>query len=135
MSKQTVGGHIEGISEAILAQLSALYEVRLTRDAFLSPEIVAVLSEITSRINRELCVLIARDGTVRDVSVGHFNRVSMPQLRTVRSQTRLCGVRCIHTHPACSRMWTSARYGAPNSTPWRPSAYRMAWRWISLPRF
>ena len=112
MSKQTVGGHIEGISEAILAQLSALYEVRLTRDAFLSPEIVAVLSEITSRINRELCVLIARDGTVRDVSVGHFNRVSMPQLRTVRSQTRLCGVRCIHTHPNASGMLSDVDLGS-----------------------
>ena len=112
MAKHIVGGHTEGVSDAILTQLLALYDMRLTRDSFLSHEIVRILSAITTRINRELCVLIARDGTVRDVSIGHFNRVSMPQLRTMRSQTRLCGVRCIHTHPNASGMLSDVDLGS-----------------------
>ena len=34
-----------------------------------------------------------------DVSIGDVGQVSLPYMRMRRSQSRLNGIRCIHTHP------------------------------------
>ena len=54
----------------------------------------------SGEINREISVYISRDGSIVDVSVGDSAKVSMPSMRLVRNEDRLCGVRCIHTHPS-----------------------------------
>lgn len=99
---EKVNGNTMGLSQALLAQIQTLYAHRMGRDVFATPELLADMARYTQACKREISVLVARDGTVRDVSVGHFNRVSMPQLRTMRSLARLCGIRCIHTHPGTS---------------------------------
>ena len=99
---EKVNGNTMGLSQALLAQIQTLYAHRMGRDVFATPELLADMARYTQTCKREISVLVARDGTVRDVSVGHFNRVSMPQLRTMRSLARLCGIRCIHTHPGTS---------------------------------
>lgn len=79
-----------------------LYDYREMRGNFAGVVLLQQLASFTEATNREISVLIARDGMVLDVSVGHFDRVSMPELRTIRSKTRLSGLRCIHTHPNAS---------------------------------
>ena len=58
------------------------------------------LCACSGEINREISVYISRDGSIVDVSVGDSAKVSMPSMRLVRNEDRLCGVRCIHTHPS-----------------------------------
>ena len=96
---QVVNGNTVGISRQTLQRLQNLYGHVMQKREFISAELTSELCELTSIIGREISVLIERKGTVCDVSVGHFNRVSMPELTTRRSTERLCGIRCIHTHP------------------------------------
>ncbi|MBE5780882.1 MAG: GTPase HflX [Clostridiales bacterium] len=71
----------------------------MQRDVFINRELADELARITALLGREISVLIERNGSICDVSIGHFNRVSMPELTTRRNTDRLCGIRCIHTHP------------------------------------
>ncbi len=96
---ENINGNTVGLPHALINEMKELYELRMPRGVFISVELCQRLAYYTSLINREVSVLIARDGMILDVSVGHFNRVSMPELRTIRSKTRLSGLRCIHTHP------------------------------------
>lgn len=94
-----VNGNTEGIRDIVMERLGALYDMRMGQNEFASHELVAELCSLTGLIAREISVYIARDGSVADVSVGDASKVDMPSMRLVRNADRLCGVRCIHTHP------------------------------------
>jgi len=86
-----VNGNTANIRDSIKKRLEALYEMRQPRDAFLDEALAFELIEISHAIKREIAVL--------DVSVGDAATVAFPRLSTLRRETRLSGVRCIHTHP------------------------------------
>lgn len=94
-----VNGNTEGIRGSLLERIAALYELRMAGDEFASHQLVAEISTLTGILGREISVYIARDGSVADVSVGDSGKVDMPDIRLVRNTDRLCGVRCLHTHP------------------------------------
>ncbi len=94
-----VNGNIEGIRNTLLERIAALYEMRMEADVFASFELLSAIAEFTAAIGREISVYLSRDGRVVDVSIGDSGKVSMPNMRLVRNADRLCGVRCIHTHP------------------------------------
>lgn len=94
-----VNGNVEGIRNTLLERIAALYQMRMEADEFASFELLQAMAEFSGAISRELSVYIARDGRVVDVSIGDSGKVSMPNMRLVRNADRLCGVRCIHTHP------------------------------------
>lgn len=94
-----VNGNVEGIRNTLLERIAALYEMRMEANIFASFELLEAMAEYTGAIGRELSVYIGRDGRVTDVSIGDSGKVSMPNMRLVRNEDRLCGVRCIHTHP------------------------------------
>ena len=94
-----IHGNIQGISHQTLEQMREMYHAEGTKGEVLSAALMEQMAFFTEKTGREISVLIARDGSIKDVSLGHFNRVSMPMLRTMRSIYRLCGIRCIHTHP------------------------------------
>ncbi|MBR3299507.1 MAG: GTPase HflX [Clostridia bacterium] len=71
----------------------------MDQSEFASIELINALSTLTGEIDREISVYIARNGSIVDVSVGDSSKVSLPNMRLVRNEDRLCGVRCIHTHP------------------------------------
>lgn len=84
----------------MLDRLKSLYDFKQGLDEFASFELLSELCACSGEINRELSVYISRDGSIVDVSVGDSAKVSMPSMRLVRNEDRLCGVRCIHTHPS-----------------------------------
>ena len=94
-----VNGNIEGIRNSLLERIAALYDMRMEADVFASFELIGAMAEFTGAIGRELSVYLARDGRVVDISIGDSGKVSMPSMRLVRNEDRLCGVRCVHTHP------------------------------------
>ena len=93
-------GNLTGIKSAMLDRLKSLYDFKQGLDEFASFELLSELCACSGEINRELSVYISRDGGIVDVSVGDSAKVSMPSMRLVRNEDRLCGVRCIHTHPS-----------------------------------
>ena len=98
--KKQVNGNTEGIRNTVLERIAALYDIKMEAATFASHELVNELAALTGIIRREISVYIARDGAVEDVSVGDSSKVSMPNMRLVRNVDRLCGVRCLHTHPS-----------------------------------
>lgn len=93
-------GNLTGIKSAMLDRLKSLYDFKQGLDEFASFELLSELCVCSGEINREISVYISRDGSIVDVSVGDSAKVSMPSMRLVRNEDRLCGVRCIHTHPS-----------------------------------
>ena len=93
-------GNLTGIKSAMLDRLKSLYDFKQGLDEFASFELLSELCACSGEINREISVYISRDGSIVDVSVGDSAKVSMPSMRLVRNEDRLCGVRCIHTHPS-----------------------------------
>lgn len=93
-------GNLTGIKSAMLDRLKSLYDFKQGLDEFASFELLSELRACSGEINREISVYISRDGSIVDVSVGDSAKVSMPSMRLVRNEDRLCGVRCIHTHPS-----------------------------------
>lgn len=94
---KTVNGSIQGIRSALLERMAELYDI--VADGFAPGELLERLAEYTGILGREVSVYLSRDGRVVDVSIGDSMTVSMPEMRLVRNEDRLCGVRCIHTHP------------------------------------
>lgn len=96
---QQINGNIEGIRNSLLEQIRDLYQLRMEADTFASFALLSAMAGFTGQIGREMSVYLARDGRVVDISIGDSGKVSMPNVRLVRNEDRLCGVRCIHTHP------------------------------------
>lgn len=94
-----INGNLSGIRSALLDEIAGLYEIHLNDEEYASKDLLTLMADYTGRIGRELSVYIARNGTIVDVSIGDSKTVSMPSMRLVRNEDRLCGVRCIHTHP------------------------------------
>ncbi|MDL2224700.1 GTPase HflX [Eubacteriales bacterium OttesenSCG-928-M02] len=110
-----VHGNTMGVSRILMEEIQALYEYKLNRDEFLDLALANDMARITHQLGREISVLIERNGSIADVSIGHFNRVSMPELTTRRNTDRLCGIRCIHTHPNGNGMLSGTDLGTLTS--------------------
>lgn len=94
-----LNGNLNGIKKTLIDRIASIYDIRMMQYEYASYELLSLLCECTGEIGREISVYIARDGSIVDVSVGDSSKVSMPDMRLVRNEDRLCGVRCIHTHP------------------------------------
>ena len=110
-----INGNILGIRDSILDEMQNIYCFSQTTGIFLSKELTENLAFFTERIGREISVYISRGGEIVDVSIGDATTVSMPEMRLVRNIDRLCGVRCVHTHPNGSGYLSDVDLGTLNS--------------------
>lgn len=92
-----ISGNTEGIKDIILAKLEDIYSVKVPRDEVFNMEIVDIISQVTSEIEREISVAIDRKGNVIDVAIGDSTTVQIPIIDI--KEKRLSAVRVIHTHP------------------------------------
>ena len=113
--EKKINGNIAGIRDTLLAEMQILYEMEQPTGMFLTRELAEQLADFTGRIGREISVYISRGGLIADVSIGDASTVSMPNMRLVRNIDRLCGVRCIHTHPNGSGYLSDVDLGTLNS--------------------
>ena len=110
MDEKIIHGNIDGISNSMLAEMKDMYDFSLPRDVFISEELAQEMAKYCSLINREISVLISRNGTIRNISIGEFDRAEFPKLSDKRSDQRLSGIRCIHTHPKGSGALSKVDY-------------------------
>ena len=95
-----VHGNTNGIRRSLIEQLQNIYDMETERKQFCSVEILEKLASFTHATGREAMVYIDRAGRVLTVAVGEHDRVKLQALRIRRSDERLSGIRCIHTHPS-----------------------------------
>lgn len=104
-------GNTSGIKRVTLDILESLCET-YDKHLFIDREALSTLTQITAKINRELCVFISRNGIILSVGIGDASTVALQNINLKRSETKFTGVRCIHTHPSgsgrLSEMDTSA---------------------------
>ncbi|MEG2216466.1 MAG: GTPase HflX [Clostridia bacterium] len=112
--KKEINGNTSGIRETVLAELNTVYDLPMPTDTFLTAEVMDVLVRCTTLINREILIYVSRAGNIEDVRIGDDSTVAMAEMRLVRNSDRLCGVRCIHTHPNGSGMLSEVDMGSLN---------------------
>jgi len=86
--------------------------MEMDRKEFCTPEILGALADFTGATGREAMAYVDRSGRVVSVAVGEQDRVKLPVLRSRRSEERLNGIRCIHTHPGADSSLSEADIGA-----------------------
>lgn len=104
----TVHGNIAGISRYHLQQLDELNQNIIPRHLVCDSETACALSSLTAAISREILLYVDRRGNVLYVAVGDSDTVAMVDISKRRSQERLSGIRCIHTHPKSSGQLSDA---------------------------
>lgn len=92
-----IKGNVDGIKDFILKELDSIYDITVTKNRVIEPEIIALIASISSRINREINVAIDRRGNIVEISIGDSSSVQLPLLNI--QEKRLSGIRVIHTHP------------------------------------
>lgn len=92
-------GNISAVRAALLDRLKAFVENTYSPGSFLPEEIVAMMTEATCETNKEIAVFLDRRNRVAAIAVGDDRSVPLPELEGRRSQLRLSGIRCLHTHP------------------------------------
>lgn len=92
-----IKGNVDGIKDFILKELDSIYDITVTKNRVIEPEIIALIASISSRINREINVAIVRRGNIVEISIGDSSSVQLPLLNV--QEKRLSGIRVIHTHP------------------------------------
>ena len=90
-------GNVEGIRNTLLDSLESIYEIRVDKGVLVTLEIVNLISDISSRIDREISVAIDRKGKVTNVAIGDSSTVEVPLINI--KEKKLSGIRVIHTHP------------------------------------
>lgn len=90
-------GNIEGIRNSVLNELEKIYNIEVPKTNIVTFEIINLLSEISSFIDREISVAVNRKGKVISVSIGDSSTVEMPIIETYDKS--LSSIKVIHTHP------------------------------------
>ncbi|MBQ1614718.1 MAG: GTPase HflX, partial [Selenomonas sp.] len=96
-----VNGDLANIKTYILEKLQALYDLRVPIGQLSTRELNESMLAITADTDREVAVYLNRQGKVVQVSLGDTATVDLPEFKQkTRSELRLSGIRCIHTHPS-----------------------------------
>ncbi|WP_405738353.1 GTPase HflX [Anaerovibrio slackiae] len=104
-----IHGELKNIKKSVLESLEGLYELAVPAGQLVTREISELMLAVTAELQREVAVYINRQGKVLQVSVGDDATVDLPEIRQRKSENRLSGVRCVHTHPS-----SDTRLSAPD---------------------
>lgn len=90
-------GNTEGVKNFMLEKLEQIYDTKVPKDSICNEELIQIICEATTYLNREVSVAVNRKGSVVAVAIGDSTTVEMPEIDV--KEKKLCGVRIIHTHP------------------------------------
>ncbi|HEY4564748.1 MAG TPA: GTPase HflX [Thermoanaerobaculia bacterium] len=94
-----INGDIRGIKASEIRALERTYRRRVDARQVVSAELARHLTETSRRLNRQVGVLLGRDGNVRNVIVGDAHSLTLPDIGRLRGGVgRFRGLRLVHTH-------------------------------------
>ena len=102
-----VSGNIKGIKNTIIAELESLYDITVPGTQLVSIELLNKMHYLTDLCKREIVIYLNRRGRVLEVALGDKHTATLPAADTRRSELRLSGIRCLHTHPEASSSLSS----------------------------
>ncbi len=92
-----LSGNTQGLKASQLHRLEKLAKRRSRSEEAVTPELARALTELSTEIQRQIGVLLERNGQVHAVVVGDARSIFLPELPR-RGRDRLCGLRLVHTH-------------------------------------
>ncbi|MDR2634908.1 MAG: hypothetical protein LBC13_02890, partial [Clostridiales bacterium] len=93
-----INGNTEGIKKSVLEDLEKLH-TSYDKDLFIDRKVLRFICALSTKINREICLLISRAGAVVYIGIGDNISVPVQDISLRRAENRFSGVRCVHTHP------------------------------------
>jgi GTP-binding protein HflX len=94
-----IEGNIQGLKASQVHRIEKLYNRRIPPREIVTQEFARQMTEMSREINRQIGVLVNRNGYVEYVVVGTAQGIVLPDLKRVRiSVDRFRGLRCVHTH-------------------------------------
>jgi GTP-binding protein HflX len=94
-----IEGNVQGLKQNQIQRLEKLYKRRIPPREIITQEFARQLTELSHEINRQVGVLVNRNGYVEHVVVGNARSIVWPDLKRVRiGAERFRGLRCLHTH-------------------------------------
>jgi GTP-binding protein HflX len=98
-TRDELSGNTAGLKASHSRRLLATYRRRVQQRELVSAELARHLTEVSREIGRQVGVLLNRRGEVEQVIVGDARQLVLPDIGRARAgQTRLRGLRLIHTH-------------------------------------
>ena len=83
-----------------ITKLEKLYRNKVPANQIINIELAEAVSEISNEINKEIALIINRRGQIINITIGDAEMIQLPKFKNIREgKARLCGLRCIHTHP------------------------------------
>ena len=92
-----ISGNKNGIKDYILQELSEIKSFKMEKGKILEKELIKKISKISADINKEISILVDRNGKILDIMIGDNESAQIPNIEI--KEKRLSGVRIIHTHP------------------------------------
>jgi GTP-binding protein HflX len=87
------------LKTSVVRALERTFRRRVPPEQVVSPELARHLTEISREINRQVGVLLSRDGAVKNVIVGDAHSLTLPDIGRLRGGVgRFRGLRLVHTH-------------------------------------
>ena len=94
-----IQGNLAGLKSSQLQALERIYRRRIPADELISSELARYLTERSRELNRQIGIILDRQGTVLHVIVGDDREIVIPDLSGYGlGRSGLRGARCIHTH-------------------------------------
>ncbi|MEJ2183864.1 MAG: GTPase HflX [Nitrospirota bacterium] len=94
-----VHGNISGLKRSEKSALERLYRRRIPPRSIVTPEVARTLSALSKALNRQIGLLVTREGAVAEVIVGDARGIFIPSLEAFPLGRRpLRGLRLVHTH-------------------------------------
>jgi GTP-binding protein HflX len=94
-----VVGNTSGLKPSVLKKLKKLSNRRFPVSKIVNQEIARSMTELSFEMNRQLGVLVDRQGHINYLIVGDANQVFLPDLKRSRvAVARFRGLRLVHTH-------------------------------------
>lgn len=94
-----IQGNLAGLKSSQLQALERIYRRRIPADELISSELARYLTERSRELNRQIGIILDRQGTVLHVIVGDDREIVIPDLSGYGlGRSGLRGLRCIHTH-------------------------------------
>jgi GTP-binding protein HflX len=87
------------LKTSTIRTLERTFRRRVPPEQVVSPELARHLTEVSREINRQVGVLLSRDGVVKNVIVGDAHSLTLPDIGRLRGGLgRFRGLRLVHTH-------------------------------------
>ena len=101
---EQVSGNLKGLKATLIRQLRDIYDITATDNKIMDAGLLETMADMTEKCEREIAVYINRRGKIINVSVGNDKTVELPDFDGRKSQNRLSGVICLHTHTSDNSM-------------------------------